>query len=124
MNVRPLRHIALPALAAAALLLFASPAVAQEQPIAIHGVIPHGHVRAVRTVKFDDIDLATTAGENELYKRIARAVSEVCGGSHHQRQHYLRHDIERCSSAARLDARAQVANAIAAAQAAHLKGAL
>lgn len=75
-----LRTLTLPVIAAAGLLLSASPAIAQEEEIVVTGKleIPRGYEPVSRVVNIEDLDLSKPSDEEKMEKRVALAVRKVC----------------------------------------------
>jgi len=76
MVTRPNRRSAAVLAGVAAALIFAgSPAFAQDEQIIVQG--PAANVRGER-VAYNDLNLASRAGEQTLYRRVDGAVERVC----------------------------------------------
>lgn len=54
------------------------PAVVQQTPIVVTGKIPQSSDILVRTVFIGDLNLASAAGQQEMEKRVGKAVDDMC----------------------------------------------
>lgn len=55
-----------------------APAAAQEAPIVITRTLPPSPDLLVRTVSIADLDLKSATGQQEMEKRVAKAVEDMC----------------------------------------------
>lgn len=67
-----------------------------------------------RTVRYDDLNLASPAGQDRLQRRIDGAARDVCGGGQTRESLAMLAETQKCIAEARTRARAQVARAIRA----------
>ena len=56
----------------------AAPTVAQQTPIVITGKFPQSPDILVRTVFIGDLNLASISGQQEMEKRVGKAVEDIC----------------------------------------------
>ena len=113
----PNSRFALPIIGVAGLLLTAGPAAAQqEQQIVITGQkLPQGYELVTSTVQIADLNLATSAGVQQMEKRVAHGVATVCPTPGGIAPSYEQRDYEACQKFAWAGARPQMDRAVQAA---------
>ncbi|WP_205478334.1 UrcA family protein [Sphingomonas arenae] len=105
------------AITASGVFLIASPSAAADRPVVIEGSPPEGAI--VQRVTYGDLNLASRDGEKLLYRRVGRAVGQVCNKANPGAPYT---DLWTCRGMSWESARPQIATALDRARAMAARG--